>query len=79
MILEQMGFIEEIRYTGELDGYEDEQGNFHLIKNDYWFKTGQGEWYLKSFGRILVDIRSLFNSAQDFYELLPNKNISLLE
>lgn len=78
MVLEQMGYIEETRYTGELDGYEDQNGDYHLVKNDYFFKAGQGDWYLNKLGKLLMRIREYLNSADLFYELVCQRNVDLL-
>lgn len=46
MLLEQQKFIEETTYVNPLDGYETEDGDWHLVQNDYLYKTTQGTWYL---------------------------------
>lgn len=79
MILEQMGFIAETYYNGEMDGFENENGDFHLVKDDYWFKASKGEWYLSKYGQILLEIRAFLDSPDRFFELLCCKRIELLE
>ena len=78
MILDKMNYIEETKYINDDDGYGDENGDFHFVKNDYLFKAGQGEWYLCRLGKILVKIRECLGSAKSFYELICKRNIKLL-
>lgn len=78
MFFEEQKFIEETKYTGELDGYETEDGDFHLVKNDYVFKSCKGMWWLKEKGRLLLSIRSILGSDNKFYDFIVNKNMGLL-
>ena len=77
-ILEKMRHIKETKYIHEWDGYDNENGDFHLVKEDYVFKAARGEWYLCRFGEILVKIRECLGSAESFYELICKRNIKLL-
>lgn len=54
LLLEQHKIIEEIRYVNPLDGYETENGDWHLVQNDYLYKTTQGTWCLQSSGEIFL-------------------------
>lgn len=77
MLLEQQKLIEETRFVHPMDGYEDENGDFHFVQNDYLYKATQGTWCLRKRGRLFWAICSLFND-RDFYDFMVNKNIELL-
>lgn len=78
MLLEQQELIEEIQYVNPLDGYETENGDWHLVQNDYLYKTTQGTWRLQSSGKIFCVIYKVLNCKQDFYELMVNRNLEML-
>lgn len=78
MLLEQQKIIEETRYINPLDGYETEDGDWHLVQNDYLYKTTHGIWYLKKRGRLFVIINNLFGNQRDFYDFVVNRNLEML-
>ncbi|WP_395013551.1 HNH endonuclease [Robinsoniella peoriensis] len=78
MLLENEGMIREVNYTGPLDGYEDQNGDWHLVQNDYLFKTTKGTWYIKDKGRIFVAIYESLKNASYFYDLVVNRNLEVL-
>lgn len=78
MLLEQQKVIEETRYINPLDGYETEDGDWHLVKNDYLYKTKQGTWYLKKRGRLFTVVYAIFGNKQDFYNFVVNRNLEML-
>lgn len=78
MLLEQQKLVEEVQYVNPLDGYETENGDWHLVQNDYLYKTTQGTWYLQNCGKIFCVILKVLNNKQDFYELVVNRNLEML-
>lgn len=78
MLLEQQKIIEETRYISPLDGYETEDGDWHLVQDDYLYKTTQGTWYLKKRGRVFVVIYEMFRNKRDFYDFMVNRNLEML-
>ena len=78
MLLEQQKIIEETRYINPLDGYETEDGDWHLVQDDYLYKTTQGTWYLKNRGRVFVVIYEMFRNKRDFYDFMVNRNLEML-
>lgn len=78
MLLENEKMIEEVKYNDPLCGYEGENGDWHLVQNDYLFKTTQGEWYLKKRGKVFVAIYELLKNSSDFYNLVVNRNLEVL-
>ena len=78
MLLEQQKVIEETRYINPLDGYETEDRDWHLVKNDYLYKTKQGTWYLKKRGRLFTVVYAIFGNKQDFYNFVVNRNLEML-
>lgn len=79
MLLEQQKIIEEINYTNPMAGYETENGDWHLVQNDYLFKTTQGTWYLKKRGRLFTVICDMFQNRKDFYDFMVNRNLEMLK
>lgn len=78
MLLENQKIIEETIYVNPLDGYETEEGDWHLVQNDYLYKTTQGTWYLKKRGKLLALIYDMFNDKRDFYDFVVNRNLEML-
>jgi hypothetical protein len=78
LLLEQQKLIKEINYTNPLDGYETADGDWHLVQNDYLFKTTKGTWYLKKRGRLFTVICDMFDNRQDFYDFVVNRNLEML-
>ncbi|MGL5869339.1 HNH endonuclease signature motif containing protein [Clostridium chrysemydis] len=78
MLLEQQKIIEETSYTDPLSGYETEDGDWHLVQNDYLFKTTQGTWYLKKRGRLFLVIYDMLRNRRDFYDFVVNRNLQML-
>lgn len=78
MLLEQQKIIEETRHINPLDGYETEDGDWHLVQDDYLYKTTQGTWYLKNRGRVFVVIYEMFRNKRDFYDFMVNRNLEML-
>lgn len=79
-ILTDMKFIEEVRYVTMLESMvEDENGDVIFINNNYLYKLVNGNWYLKKKGRILLFIRNKIEGQTDFYRLMINKDISVLQ
>lgn len=78
MLLEQQKVIEEIRFVNPLDGYETENGDWHLVQNDYLYKTTQGTWCLKKRGRLFAIIYSIVGNKRDFYDFVVNQNLEIL-
>lgn len=78
LLLEQQKVIKEINYTNPLDGYETADGDWHFVQNDYLFKTTKGTWYLKKRGRLFTVICDMFESRQDFYDFVVNRNLEML-
>lgn len=77
-LLEQQKIIEETRYINPLDGYETEDGEWHLVQNDYLYKTTQGTWYLKAQGMVFVIIYEMFRNKREFYDFMVNRNLKML-
>ena len=77
-LLEKQKVIKEINYTNPLDGYETADGDWHFVQNDYLFKTTKGTWYLKKTGRLFTVICDMFESRQDFYDFVVNRNLEML-
>lgn len=78
MLLEQQKIIKEKNFANPLDGYETADGDWHLVQNDYLFKTTQGTWYLKKRGRLFTVICDMFDNRQDFYDFIVNRNLKML-
>lgn len=78
MLLEQQKIIKEKNFTNPLDGYETSDGDWHLVQNDYLFKTTQGTWYLKKRARLFTVICDMFDNRQDFYDFIVNRNLKML-
>ena len=78
MLLEQQMLIEEVQYVNPLDGYETENGDWHLVQNDYLYKTTQGTWYLQNCGKIFCVLYRVLNNKLDYYELVVNRNLEVL-
>ena len=76
--LEEQKFIKEEKYVNEDDGYEDENGDFHLVKRNYLFKTVNGTWYLKKKSRLLLLIVSYLRDYNRFYNFIVNRQMHLL-
>ena len=79
MLLEQQKVIEETRFVNPLDGYETENGDWHLVQNDYLYKTTQGIWYLKKRGRLFTIVYSIMGNKRDFYDFVVNQNLEILK
>ena len=79
MLLEQQKVIEETRFVNPLDGYETEHGDWHLVQNDYLYKTTQGIWYLKKRGRLFTIVYSIMGNKRDFYDFVVNQNLEILK
>ena len=78
MLLENEGMIKEVNYNGPLDGYEDQNEDWHLVQNDYLFKTTKGTLCLEEKGRVFVAIYESLKNASDFYDLVVNRNLEVL-
>lgn len=77
-ILDKQKMIEEVSIIDPLAGYEDSEGNYHLVQNDYFYKIPNGTWQLQKRGRIFLIICSLLPNNFDFYDLVVNRNIEKL-
>nr|DAU65389.1 MAG TPA: AcrIIC3 protein [Caudoviricetes sp.] len=78
MLLANEKMIEETKYDNAMAGYEDENGDFHFVQNDYLFRTTQGTWRLKKRGKIFGVIYQLLSGADDFYDFIVNNNLEIL-
>lgn len=79
MLLEQQKLIEEVDYTDPLAGYETADGDWHLVQNDYLYKTVKGTWYLKKRGRLIVVVCDIFKNNKNFYDFIVNRNLEMLK
>lgn len=77
-ILDNQKVIEEVSIIDPLAGYEDSEGNYHLVQNNYFYKIQNGTWKLRKRGRIFLIICSLMPNNFDFYDFVVNKNIEKL-
>ena len=77
--LEKYKIIEEVKYVDKLDGYEDKDGYWCLVSEDYLFKTVNGIWCLKKAGKLFVLIYQILKNEVDFYDLIVNRNIKVLQ
>lgn len=76
-ILLQCKYIKETAYHEEWAGYEDQEGYYHLVKNNYLFRLRQGKWFLrKRKGNVLLAIYSLLNQTENLYDFLVEQNIN---
>ena len=78
MLLENEKFVEEVNYNNPLDGYEDENGDYHLVQNDYLFKATKGTWVLRKRGKLFVAICDLIEVSK-FYDLIVNRNLKIFK
>lgn len=78
-LLEMNDFVRETKWNGPLAGFEDGDGDYHLVENNYLFKICQGEWYLYKNSLILKSIFDLLNNNKlKYHDLLINKNLNEL-
>lgn len=78
--LTDMHFVEEYRYVDMLQSMiEDEDGDVHIVNNNYLYKLHKGVWGLRKKTIILLLIRNIFDSSHDYYSFIVNKDISILE